>query len=141
MTDSTRRSLYSILIALYLAVQWILPLRGFAGDGLTTRGDFSWNMYSKPYDCEVAYIASLREGAPLEVDYRRFFQQPERAPLVLHSDVLPRFHEYLCRTLRQDDDVTRIDGICLCSMHHESTFPLIEADVDICSAPNHGVIR
>jgi hypothetical protein len=140
MTDSTRRTVYSILIALYLAVQLALPVRGFLYDKLTTRGNFTWNMYSKLYECQAAYIATLPGGETVEIDYRRFFKRPDRAQVVFHADVLPRFHEHMCRVLREDDEVERIDGICLCSIHDGTFFDLVERDVDICSAPDHGVI-
>jgi len=136
-----RTWLRSTLIVAYLAVQVIVPWRGFVQDKLESRGNFSWNMYSKHYDCDVEYLASLKSGEVLEVDYQRFFRRPERALLVLHGDFLPQFHEYMCEVLRQEGELARLDGICLCSVNDGSYFDLIERDVDICTGPNYAVIR
>ena len=137
--DVRRTGLRSALIVIYLTVQMLVPLRGFVQDKIASRGNFSWNMYSKRYDCEVAYMASLESGAAFEVDHERFFREPDRAPTVLHGDVLPEFHRFLCQVLHEEGGVVRIDGICLCSVNDGSYFDLIEPDVDICTAPNHGV--
>jgi len=148
MTDPTHSHaapgpapLRSALIVTYLAVQLIVPLRGFVQDKLASRGNFSWNMYSQRYDCEVEYMASLKTGEVLEVDYHRFFKHPDRAPTVLHGDVLPKFHQYMCNLVGREAELVRLDGICLCSVNDGSYFHLIERDVDICTAPNHAVIQ
>jgi len=141
MAAPTRAPLRSVLIVVYLAVQLVVPLRGFVQDKLASRGNFSWNMYSKRYDCEVEYMASLETGEVLEVDYQRFFRRPDHASMVLHGDVLPEFHRYMCDVLAREAHLVRLDGICLCSLNDGSSFHLIERDVDICTAPDHAVIQ
>jgi vitamin K-dependent gamma-carboxylase-like protein len=133
--------LRSAPIVAYLAVQLILPWRGFLHSKLESRGNFSWNMYSKQYECNIEYLASLKSGEVLPVDYHRFFRDPEYSAFVLHGDVLPRFHAYVCDVLSREADLARLDGICLCSVNDGSYFHLIEEGVDVCTAPNYGVVE
>jgi hypothetical protein len=130
----------SVLIVVYLVIQLVVPLRGFVHDQLSTRANFTWNMYSQRDGCRAIYAATLDSGEVVEIDHHRFLAHPSRVSLIFHSDVLPRFHEHLCRELRVDGRVARVEGLCLCPVDDREYIPLIEEGVDICEAPNHGVL-
>jgi len=130
----------SLLIGIFLVVQIALPLRGFVYDKHDTRGNFSWNMYSQGFECQMTYLASYADGPVVEVDHRHFFHRRSRHQLVFHRDVLPTFHSYLCEELGKSGDLVRVDGICLCSHNSQEFEPLVRDTVDLCSDENYGVI-
>jgi hypothetical protein len=132
--------LRSLLILAYLVVQIVLPLRGLARDPLDHPGDFSWSMIPPRYECSAAYAATRSSGAVAEVDLGRFFNPATQASRVLYRDRLPRFHLFLCDELERSEPLQRLDGICLCSRSGVDVVPLLGEDVDLCSAPEQGVL-
>jgi len=134
------RFVVNAFILLYLSAQLVVPLRGFVDDKLDSRGNFSWNMYSKRYECRELYLATYADGVR-EVDIEPFFKRAGRSRQVFHRDILPRFHAFLCDELKRDGELRRLEGVCLCSLNETDFIPLIRDDVDLCAAPNYGVLE
>ena len=127
------------LIGLYLAVQLTLPLGGLMREPFESRGNFSWNMYSQHYRCEIDYATIDSEGGKRPIKYRRGFNRPGIATRVHNREMLPKLHAWLC------DDAARVCGFATviasgaCRWNGGPWVQLIEPHVDICSDPNYAV--
>ncbi len=131
--------LKNILIIAYLAIQVALPLRGFLFDKYETRGDFTWNMYSKQYRCGIRY-ATLTERGPELFDHREFFRRERVVMRVFHRRVLPEFHKYLCEeALGDPQSPAYIQGSAKCQLNDKPHQELIRPQVNICEADNYGI--
>ncbi len=131
--------LRNFLIVAYLVIQVALPLRGFLFDKYDTRGNFTWNMYSKQYRCGVRY-ARLTERGPELFDHREFFRRDRVVMRVFHRDVLPEFHKYLCEeALGQPENPAYIQGSVKCQLNDKPPQELIQPEANICEADNYAV--
>ena len=90
-------------LLLFLALQLILPLNGCFNAAQETRGNFSWNMYSRVYSCRYKYEWVSRYGQRTPVNISRYFNRPKLATKIMHRDTLPAFHAWLNARLRVDD--------------------------------------
>ena len=102
------------------------------------RGDFSWNMYAKRYTCDSRYWVLPPDGRRVQLAHKRDFRRPNKAPAVLHRDRLPAFHAHLCESLGPGKP--RLASV-RCSLNEGPKIALVEEDVDLCTAPDHGVRR
>ena len=134
---STRRK--SALIAIYLAVQLLLPLRGFVYDKHATQGNFSWNMYSKGYECSVDYTLVKPRERLRRILHRRLLDYPGDVIKLYNRDVLPRLHAWLCEDARRQSRSARIMASGSCRLNGGPWQDLFEPHVDLCTAPNYGV--
>jgi hypothetical protein len=98
-----RRHLMNAFLVLFLTLQLILPLNGCFNPAQDTRGNFSWNMYSRVYRCRYKYEWVSRYGQRDPVDIKRYFNRPKLATKIMHRDTLPAFHAWLNTRLRVDD--------------------------------------
>ena len=133
-------ALKNAFIIAFLSIQLIVPLRGFIWDRFDTRGDFSWNMYADDYFCLTSYRLISSGGEERRIDFWRFFNTPARSPRVLNRAVLSQFHAWWCRELRRTTSDPLL-GRVGCQLNGGPMIALITPAVDICSAPNFGVIR
>lgn len=131
----------NLFVVAFLAVQLILPLRGFWLDKLETRGNFSWNMYSQRYGCRASYFVITPERAVEPVNPRDHFNRPQRASMTYHRDTLPELHRYLCETLEAEGRLGTLRGSMACKLNRQDRVELIEHNGDLCSAPDFGVGR
>ena len=136
-----RRRATDLFIAAFLACQILLPLRGLVLDKLDSRGNFSWNMYSRRYSCEVEYTRVDRAGRRAAVSHRAYFRRSSRAHSVNNRERLPAFHRYLCDELGVDGEFTHLLGSVECRINEGPPEVLVAAGVDVCSAENYGVLR
>ena len=134
------RPFASLLIAGFLALQLLVPLRGCMDSKRDSRANFTWNMYNQQVECDMAYLATYADGPVVEVDHQYFFHRGSRSQLVFHRDTLPAYHAYLCRELDNSGELVRLEGICLCSDNRGEFRPLVSDDVDFCTAENYGVL-
>ena len=135
------RPFASLLIAGFLALQLLLPLRGCIYTKHDSRANFSWNMYSQRFQCQMSYLATYADGPIVEVDHGHFFHRRSRFRFAFHRDTLPAYHAYLCQELRKSGELVRLEGICLCSHNQGEYTPLVRDDVDFCTAENYGVLE
>jgi hypothetical protein len=127
------------LILLFLAVQLLLPLRGFLRDQFESRGTFSWNMYSTHYVCWVKYTLVGDDGRGSPLDYKAYFNRPSRSSMVLNRAALPEFHAWLCSRLAGEGKLGRLFGAASCSLNDSPRVELIRRDVDVCTAEGYAV--
>jgi hypothetical protein len=132
------RATDAFLVA-FLAVQVLLPVRGFVQDKRQTRGNFTWNMYSKDYDCTVEYDLVRPDGTSESIRLGRFFNRRSHVNRVYHRRMLPEFHRWLCDHFREEQALGEIHGRLDCSLNGGPETPLVQPGVDICTAPDHGV--
>ena len=138
MTTPSKTVKNAAIIA-YLAIQLILPLRGFIWNKHETRGNFSWNMYSQTFQCRVRYRLHKTDGGVGRISHRELFNRPKRAAMVYHRDVLPAFHEFMCEEFRNRGDMEKITAKMSCSLNKGPRVDLVHRSVDICTAENFGV--
>jgi hypothetical protein len=133
------RAAWNAFIVAFLALQLGLPLRGLLTDKYQTRGDFSWNMYSQHYRCAVHYYQIPPGGTPRELDARSAFARPEKATHLLHRDVLPWFHAWLCReAARATGERVELRAHVECKLNDEPPAVLVDRSVDLCAAAGPG---
>jgi hypothetical protein len=130
--------LINLFILLFFGTQLYLALPGLLHDRYETQGQFSWNMYSVLYFCTVDYEQTTSSGQRVPINYLALFNRPALSYEVFHRDSLPRFHAYLCNVVDHPDGVA-IHGSAICTLHGEPA-QLIQQDVDLCTAPNYGVL-
>ena len=127
------------LLVAFLAFQLLLPLRGFLQDRFESRGDFSWNMYSRTYTCHVDYRVLTPSGERLRVHHKRFFQRSDKAMNNFNRERLPRFHAWLCDEFERQGSPGELRGSMRCWVEEDEPVVLVPDDTPICSATNHGV--
>ncbi len=128
-----------LFIITYLIVQVALPLRGFLYDNFTTRGNFTWNMYSMIYGCGTQYRLDTPQGETRWLRYKDYFKLPNSAPQVFYIDVLPEFHRWLCDKFQREGTLGTLRGYTTCSLNYGREVALMDHNVDLCTAPNYGV--
>ena len=126
---------------MFLLVQLIVPLRGIIRDKLDSRGDFSWNMYSKRYSCRVDYDLVDEYGRTRRISHKDpFYPRKSRAMKVFHRDSLPWFHAHLCERVRESRFGGELYADVSCAINNGDYVRLVAEDTDICTAPNYGVL-
>lgn len=130
----------SLLIAGYVAFQLLSPIRGLVVDKFDSWGSFSWNMYSKGYDCKAHYKVVEPSGRELAVDFQKYFMLRSKAGHVLNRAYLPAFHRFLCAELVREGKRGRVMALVECRINFAEIEALVDSTAEICSAPNFGVI-
>jgi len=125
-----------LFVAVYLVFQLLLPLPGFVRDKLTTRGDFSWNMYADTYTCTVLYTVHEPDGRIRTVDYAAEFRNEVSTTKILHRDTLPPLHRWLCRELPPGEELW---GLVSCRQNDGPWIDLVSPATDLCSPDESGV--
>ena len=138
--DRARQLTINAFVILFFAIQLLLPLSGLLQSPVETRGIFSWNMYSQRYRCRARYEVLTGNGERTRLDVSSYFNRPERALLIRHRDVLPRFHAWLCLDARIGLQGTALHGSVACSVNRGPLFQLVVEEEDLCRAPNFGVL-
>ena len=126
-------------LAVYLGVQIALPLRGFVYEPYDDRAQFSWNMYSRRYSCEVAYAGVRPEGGLFRIHHKELFNKPFFASRVYTRSQLPGFHAWLCDEADRRYELTGIIASGTCRWNYNDWVELIRPNVNICSDPDHAV--
>ena len=129
----------NLFIAAYLIIQMTLPLRGCLYDKFENPGYFSWNMYTTSYECGTQYRLDTPAGETRWLRYEDYFNRPEYYTRVLYSDVLPKFHHWLCDEFRRQGELKTLRGYAICSLNRGPDMELVDRTVDLCTAPNYGV--
>jgi len=129
----------NLFIGAYLIIQLTLPLRGCLYDNFETRGNFTWNMYSTRRACSTQYRLDTPAGETRWLRYEDYFNRPEYYARVLYSDVLPKFHHWLCDEFRRQGELKTLRGYAICSLNRGPDMELVDRTVDLCTAPNYGV--
>ena len=131
----------NLFILIYLSIQLLLPLRGVFQDKVQSRADFSWNMYSVRYDCQAAYLLTTPDGETKPMPYHKAFYRWDRVKMIFRQDRLPYFHAWLCDGARQNGVLGSIRAKVQCAVStDEYLVDLVNSSVDLCTAPNYGVI-
>ena len=129
----------NLFIVVFLIIQVTLPLRGCLYEKFETRGNFTWNMYSTLYSCETQYRLDTPQGEIRWLRLQDYFIRPERFTEVSHSDVLPKFHRWLCDEFSREGELGTLRGYSLCSLNRGPRMELVDRNVNLCTAPNYGV--
>lgn len=129
----------NLLVVAFLAVQLLLPLRGVLWSDHDTQADFSWNMYTRLYECRADYRLVDGQQRTQKMDIPRFFRAPDRYMTVYRRDTLPRFHAWLCEEHRKRGEPGNIVATVRCSANQGPYVALVRPVHDICSAPDYGV--
>lgn len=128
------------LIAGYLVIQVLYPIRGFIADRFDTWGRFTWNMYASSYKCRARYQVVDDSGATRPVDIRPYLTRGiSLGANTYHRDALPVFHKFLCAELARANTGGRLSARCECTVNDGETQSLIVDTGDICRAANYGV--
>lgn len=126
---------WNAFIVAFVLVQLALPLRGLLASKYETRGNFSWNMYSQNYRCAVRYQQERADGSLAEIDIRAGFARRDKASHILHRDVLPSFHAWLCReAAREGWPGVRLRAHLACKLNDEPEAVLVAPGTDPCQA-------
>jgi hypothetical protein len=135
-----RRRIWWFILA-YLGLQLLLPLRLFVHDDpFDSSGNFTWNMFSVYWSCRGGYELTTPDGQTRELEYLRAFQQPRGAGQVTYRDRLPEFHRWLCERIESAGELGQLQGRIACSVNGGPPEELVARQVDLCSAPNYGVL-
>jgi hypothetical protein len=132
-----KRAVLQLFIIGFLAVQLALPVRAFIFDKRSSRGNFTWNMYSQKRSCRVDYRLERTDGTEEKLDYRRYFVRKSRASHVLFPDTLPYFHEWLCTQTAGERAALR--ARISCTLNGSPRFQVTDPTKDVCSDPNWGL--
>ena len=130
----------NLLLIVFLAIQLVLPLRGFVHDKIETRGNFTWNMYSKRYWCSVRYLLWTPGYIPEPIDHTLHFTRRNVVMNVFHRRELPTFHEFLCAYYEARGRAHELYGSVTCSVNDGPQVDLVPLNTLICSAENYGVV-
>jgi len=128
----------SLAVLGWVLVQLLLPARGFVGSKFDSRGNFSWNMYADVYGCHVTYLLIDESGRATPLPLRQYFNRPDQLHMILHADVLPRFHEWLCAELEREGTVGHVRAEVRCRLNDTQERVLVD-ELDVCEAPGYGV--
>ncbi len=104
-----------------------------------TRGNYSWNMYSRNYICWSQYRLDTPEGEthwPVNDDH---FNREASSSHAFYGDFLPEYHRWLCDKFRREGKLGSLRGYVNCSLNGGPRRELVDRGVDICSAPNYDV--
>lgn len=131
-----------VFLIVYLVIQLLLPLRGFMLNKYETHGAFSWNMYAYSYRCNIRYNVTTRDGRTRRINLhsRKIFRYRDGNKAIIHREVLPAFHHWLCTDLRPRMKLQTIYAYARCTLNMQPPAELIERDVELCSASHYGVI-
>jgi hypothetical protein len=129
----------STLLSGYLAVQLLLPLRGLVFDERATRGNFSWNMYSRRYACSAVYSWIDEAGRVHPLHPEDYVRNAAWADRLYHRDVLPEFHAWLCRELDVTARGGRLEALVTCRVGSGPWTDLVRPGADVCTEPGGGV--
>ena len=138
-TISTVR-LKNFFIVLFFGVQLYLAIPGLLYNRYDTQGRFSWNMYATVYQCRTAIELALSDGKREPVDDRKFLHVPERRIEFLNRADLPQYNKYLCDTIPRRSPPEALHVSATCKLNNRQPIELIQQGVDICTAPNYGVL-
>ena len=139
LTLTTR--LKNVFIVLFFSVQFYMALPGFLYNQYEIRGNFSWNMYSIRYPCWIDYELVHSNQQRTTIDFESFFNNDSRAYLVFDRQALPKFNSYLCREHSRPNRTAVIFASATCRLNYEPAVEFIQQDVNMCTAPNYGVLR
>ncbi len=128
----------SILVATYVALQIVIPIPALLGSKVDSRDNFTWNMYAHEYGCEITYAITEPGHEPERIDLDAYLHRTGQVHRVLHRDVLPVFHAWLCRELRRDGRFGPVSVRVACRQDGGELTVLVD-EPDVCTAPNHGV--
>ena len=129
----------NLLIAAFLMIQVTLPLRGCLYDPFATRGNFSWNMYSRIYTCWSQYRLDTPDGEthwPANDDQ---FNREASSKMAFYVEFLPEYNRWLCDKYRNEGKLGSLRGYVNCSVNRGPLWELVDSSVDLCTAPNYGV--
>ncbi len=127
----------NLFIGTYLIIQVTLPLRGCLYEKFETRGNFSWNMYSRIYTCWSQYRLDTPEGEthwPANDDHFN-----RKADSYFYVEFLPEYNRWLCDKYREEGKLGSLRGYVNCSENRGPLWELVDSSVDLCTAPNYGV--
>jgi len=97
-------------------------------------------MYSKRYRCDVEYFV-VQPGKEIRwIPHRALLNRAKQTGHIYNRDTLPRFHAWMCNELRQRLVNASLRGQVSCSLNNSPYVDLLDTDVDLCTAPNHGVL-
>ena len=130
----------NIFIVAFFAVQLFMALPGFLYNQYEERGRFSWNMYSFLYHCKIRYELVISEGERTTINHREFLNNRTRSFEFLHRDDLPKFNAFVCDATLPRNNVEAIHASVACRLNHRPAVQFITRGVDICAAPNYGVV-
>lgn len=135
----TSKRTSSLLIAGFLLLQVLLPIRGLAKDKFDTWGEFSWNMYSQTYQCRTRYQLVDRSGATQELDLRPYFVDPGLIGHVFNRQHLPVLHRFLCAQMAREGRPGRILARVSCTRNKVKSESLVREGEDVCTSANNSV--
>jgi hypothetical protein len=130
----------SWLIAGFLAVQVVYPIRGLVENKFDSWGEFTWNMYSQTYDCLTRYQMVMPSGQRVELDLKPYFSDQRKIGRVFNHGDLPAFHRFLCREMTRSGRSGQILARVSCSKSGGETRPMVRENEDICTAPDGAVL-
>ena len=129
----------NLFIGTYLIIQLTLPLRGCLYEKFETRGNFSWNMYSRIYTCWSQYRLDTPDGDTHWPSSDDYFNREASSEHAFYGDFLPEYHRWLCDKFRREGKLGSLRGYVNCSVNQGPRRELVDRSVDICTAPNYGV--
>ena len=134
------RALKNALLLGWLAVQAFLPIRGCGSDRLVDPLDFTWNMYAARSTCQIRYLLAEPGSSPASLQIGEHFRTEYSKGLTFTRRRLPTFHRYLCARLDEDGRLGRLEGRVRCQYPHTGELEIVSPGVDLCTAPNFGVL-
>jgi hypothetical protein len=132
--------LKNIFIVAFFGLQVYLALPGLLHNRYEEAGRFSWNMYSILYRCDVRYDLIRTDGVTRPIDYRHLLNNPTRSSEFLNRIDLPKFNEFVCNTMRRAPETKEIRASVVCQLHDRPPVQFIKQNVDLCTAPDYGVL-
>jgi len=127
----------NLFIGTYLIIQLALPLRGCFYEKFETRGNFSWNMYSRIHRCWSQYRLDTPDG---ETHWPAIYDHFNReADSFFYVEFLPEYNRWLCDKYRNEGKLGSLRGYVNCSLNRGPLWELVDPSVNLCTAPNYGV--
>jgi hypothetical protein len=97
-------------------------------------------MFSVYWNCRGGYELRTPDGEIRDLEYLQAFHQPWGAGRVTYRDRLPEFHRFMCDSIESAGQEGSLEGRIACSVNGGPAEELVARRVDLCSAPNYGVL-
>ena len=132
--------LKNLFIVLFFGVQLYLAIPGFLYNRYETQGRFSWNMYATVYQCRTACELVHSDGTREPIEDRKFLHVQARRIEFLNRTDLPQYNKYLCDTIPRRGPSEALHVSVTCKLNYQKQIELVQQGVDVCTAPNYGVL-
>jgi len=128
-------------LAVYVAVQILVPLRHFAypGDVLWNEEGmrFSWKVMVREKHGSVTYFVRFEDGKEIQMSPRRYLDHRQEREMAGQPDLIAQLARHIAADFeRRGRGPVQVRAEALVSLNGRPAHPMIDASVDLARAPN-----